>query len=131
MKAYWDSSALVEATSDLDLRLRLRNEGGITRTHALAEVFSAPTSGNLAFRLDADAAAETIENLAADLEFIDLSARETLLALRHARKRGVRGARVHDFLHAVAAEKSGVAELLTLDRKDFDQLVDSVKIELV
>ncbi len=87
MKAYWDSSALVEATSDLNLRVRLRAEGGLTRTHALAETFSALTSGNLAIRVDADAAAETIENLAEDLEFVDLSAKETLAALKQARKR--------------------------------------------
>jgi hypothetical protein len=54
MKAYWDSSALVEATSDLILRTRLRSDGGITRTHALAEVFSALTGGNLSIRLEAD-----------------------------------------------------------------------------
>jgi hypothetical protein len=57
MKAYWDSSALVEASANLVIRRRLRNERGITRTHALAEAFSALTAGGLAVRLDADAAA--------------------------------------------------------------------------
>ena len=71
MRAYWDSSALVAATSDLTLRRRLRSERGITRSHALAEVFSALTGGNIAIRLDADAAAATVDNLAADIDFVD------------------------------------------------------------
>ena len=75
MKAYWDSSALVKAFEDLAIRMRLRSERGFTRPHALAEVFSALT-GKLAVRLDADAAAEVAESLAADLDFIDLTAKE-------------------------------------------------------
>ena len=131
MKAYWDSSALVEAAADLALRSRLRQERGITRTHALAEIFSALTGGNLAIRLEADAAAQVVETLAQDLDFVDLPAKEVLGALKLARKRGVRGGRVHDFLHAIAAENSGVEELLTTDQHDFESLTQSVKVELV
>jgi predicted nucleic acid-binding protein len=131
MKAYWDSSAIVQASADLALRTRLRTERGITRTHTLSEAFSALTAGGLAVRLDADAAAEMVENLARDLDFVDLTAAEMLKALKQARRRGVRGGRVHDFMHAVAAEKSGAEELLTLDANDFDSLTDSVKVEVV
>jgi predicted nucleic acid-binding protein len=45
-----------------------------------------------------------------------------LAALRTARKRGVRGGRVHDFMHAVAAAKAGAEKILTLDKNDFDGL---------
>ena len=131
MKAYWDSSALVQACSDLPLRSRLNTERGLTRTHALAEIFSALTGGNLSIRLDADAAARTLENLAKDLDFVDLSPQETLRALKQGRQRGVRGGRVHDFLHAVAAEKAGATELLTVDENDFASLTDTVKVEQV
>jgi predicted nucleic acid-binding protein len=131
MKAYWDSSALVEAVADIALRTRLRKERGTTRTHALAEIFSALTGGNLAIRLEADAAAEMVGNLAQDLDFVDLTPQEVLAALKLARKRGVRGGRVHDFLHAKAAENSGAAELLTTDQYDFESLTESVKVELV
>ena len=106
MKAYWDSSARVEACADPALRGRLRAEGGVTRTHALAETFSALTAGNLAVRLDADGAARMVGNLAQDLDFVDLTSKEVLDALKQTRKRGVRGGRIHDFLHAVAAEKA-------------------------
>jgi predicted nucleic acid-binding protein len=131
MKAYWDSSALVEATADITLRARLRRERGITRTHALAEIFSALTGGNLAIRLEARAAAEVVENLAQDLDFMDLTAKEILSAFKQAEKRGVRGGRIHDFLHAVAADNSGAEELLTTDQHDFEALTDSVKVALI
>ena len=130
MKAYWDSSAVIEACSSPVLRARLHRERGITRTHTLAEVFSTLTGGNLAFRLDADAAAQTVDNLAADLDFQDLTAIEILKAMTNARKKGVRGGRIHDFLHAVAAQKSGAKVLLTLDKNDFNDPT-SVEIEQV
>jgi hypothetical protein len=72
-----------------------------------------------------------VNNLAADLEFVDLSATEVLSALKQARKRGVRGGRVHDFLHAVAADKSSAVRLLTLDEHDFDSLLDRAEAEQV
>ena len=131
MKAYWDSSALVQATSDTNLRTRLRNERGVTRTHALAETFSVLTGGNLALRLEADAATRVIDNLAADLDFADLTSAEVLAAFKRARRLGVRGGRVHDFLHAVAADKSGLAELLTLDRNDFAGLTTRVIVQQI
>jgi predicted nucleic acid-binding protein len=130
MSAYWDSSALIEACNSASLRARLHQERGLTRTHSLAEVFSTLTGGNLAFRLDADGASRTLASLISDLDFQGLTAEEVLQALKEARKRGVRGGRVHDYLHAVAAEKSGAAKLLTLDKNDFNDLT-KVEIEQV
>ncbi len=69
MKAYWDSSALVETLSDPTLRARLKAERGFTRTHSLAEVFSALT-GNPHVRFDADWSARTIEQLIGDLDVV-------------------------------------------------------------
>lgn len=93
-------------------------------------MFSTLTGGNLAFRLGADEAAKTVANLAADLDFQDLAATDVLKALKEARKKGVRGGRVHDFLHALAAEKFGARKLLTLDKNDFNDLT-TVEIEAV
>lgn len=131
MKAYWDSAALVEASADRVLRKRLRTERGFTRTHTLAELFSALTGGRLSIRLEADAAAKVVQSLAADLDFVDLNAKEVLSAFTQAQKRGVRGGRVHDYLHARAAEKSGAKELLTTDQFDFEALTDSVSIAVL
>jgi hypothetical protein len=130
MKDYWDSSAVIEACNNPGLRLRLHRERGLTRIHTLAEVFSTLTGGNLAFRLGADEAAKTVANLASDLDFQDLAATDVLKALKEARKRGVRGGRIHDYLHAVAAEKSGASKLLRLDKNDFNDLT-TVEIEAV
>jgi predicted nucleic acid-binding protein len=128
MKAYWDSAALVEACFDLKVRERLRAERGLTRSHALSEVFSAITGKSLPMRFDADDAANAIDNLATDLEFVDLTEQEVRRALHSARRLGVRGGRVHDYLHAVAAEKAGAKVLLTLDQSDFDGLVETVAV---
>jgi predicted nucleic acid-binding protein len=128
MSAYWDSSAVVAAWIDPVLRLRLHRERGITRTHTLAEVFSAFTGGNLTIRQDPDQAAQTMENLALDLDFVDLDKQQVLEALKSACAKGVRGGRVHDYLHAVAAEKHQATAILTVDRNDFAGLT-GLKIE--
>jgi len=130
MKVYWDSSALVEATINPQLRTRLRHEKGLTRTHALAEIFAALT-GNPQFRFDADYATLTVEELAEDLEFTDLSSAEVISALKTAKRKGVRGGRVHDLLHAAAADKSGAKELLTIDTNDFEGLPEKAQLTRV
>ena len=118
MSAYWDSSALVEAVFEPRLNDRLRHERGVTRPHSLAEVFSTLT-GNPVTRIPADDAALVVETLARSLDFIDLDAAETTAAMKRARALGVRGGRIHDLLHAVAADKSPADRILTLDQQDF------------
>jgi predicted nucleic acid-binding protein len=130
VKAYWDSSALVEAVNDQAVRLKLRNEKGFTRTHSLSETFAALT-GNPKLRFEADYAVQTIEELAEDLEFVDLSSTEVIAALKRARRKGVRGGHVHDLLHAAAADKSGAKELLTLDTNDFVGLAEKAQLTAI
>ena len=130
MKACWDTSALVKATSDLKLRERVQKERPFTRAHSLAEAFSALTGGNLGIRVDANDAAATLEDLSRDLEFIDLNALEVLTAFKTARAKGVRGGRVHDYLHAVAAEKQKATEILTADVNDFNELTEVKIVQL-
>ena len=129
MKTYWDSSALVAAVETPAMQLRLQRERGGTRSHALAEVFSTIT-GNPKNRADAQIAAEILANLAKSLDFVDLTADEMLAALKSARKLGVRGGRVHDFFHAVAAKKSGAKKIVTLDKNDFAGLTE-IALEII
>ena len=129
MKTYWDSSALVESVWEPSLQARLRRERGVTRSHALAEVFSALT-GNPQNRVATEIAAELLEQLAGSLDFTDLTADEMLAALKSARKLGVRGGRVHDFFHVVAAKKSGAKKILTLDKNDFAGLTE-ITLEII
>jgi len=128
MRTYWDSSALVEAVLDPDSRQRLADDPAVTRPHALSEVFSTLTGGRLGVKFEADEAAEVMDELAADLEFVELTAREILAALHEAQKKGVRGGRVHDYLHALAAKKARAGLLLTSDKFDFSGLFDKVEV---
>ncbi len=128
---YWDSSALIETISDPDLRARLSAEGGWTRAHALNEMFSALTGGNLRIRVAPNDAARMIRGAAARLRFVNLTEPEILDALDKAQALGVRGGRVHDYMHAVAARKSRADALLTTDQNDFTGLVPGLAIEQV
>ena len=122
MKVYWDSSALLAATMDMAVRQRLQGPNQFSRKHALAEVFSTLTGSRLGFRVDPADAAEIVKELADTLTFVELSVAERVDALRTAREFGVRGGRVHDFLHAVAAMKAGCELLRTLNTGDFEGL---------
>ena len=128
MKTYWDASALIEAVLDPKLRERLAGDQSVTRVHALSEVFGTLTGGRLGVKFAATEAARVLHELAADLEFVELTARETLAAMDAAEEKGVRGGRVHDYLHAVAATKAKAGRLLTSDKFDFTDLFEKVEV---
>ena len=65
---------------------------------------------------------EPTARLDEDLFFVELSAADAVSALKKASSLGVRGARIHDLLHAEAASKYGADELLTLDDAGFTSL---------
>src|SRR5262245_51856464 len=127
MKRYWDSSAIIKAIHSPQLEPLTRQPGQVTRTHSLSEVFSTLTGGRLGFKYMPDDAAELIKEITSSFEFVDLSAAETQVALSKAQKKGVRGGRIHDWIHAVAARKAGVQELLTDNISDFAGLEDGYK----
>ena len=128
MKVYWDSSALVEAVLLDEVRTRLQNEESCTRLHSLAEVFSTLTGGRLGFRVDACGAAELVAQLARETTVVRLDTAVVLDALRRARSLGVRGGRVHDFLHATAALHAHCTRLRTLNTRDFRDLCGDIRI---
>jgi predicted nucleic acid-binding protein len=125
MKAYWDSSALIKALHDPKLRTSLKPGKDGTRPHSLAEVFSTLTKG-LNFHYPPADAAAMIENLAESLDFIELSADEAVLAIKSASSQGVRGARIHDLMHAAAARKYHATVIFTLDEAGFSTLKNPV-----
>jgi len=130
MSAYWDSSALVEASLNEGVRVALAKEGGFTRTHAFAEVFSTLTGGRLGFRSQPEDAAKICREIADDLECVELSLQETLAVLEKARRFGVRGGHIHDFLHAIAAEEARADKIYTLTLEEFRSLRFPVEIML-
>lgn len=125
---YWDSSALVEALHNERLRELLERPGNVTRTHSLAEVFSTLTGGRLGVRYAPSEASEMIASLRVDLKVVELSLEQTLGALASAHQKGVRGGRIHDYLHAVAAFHAGAKSLVTLNGKDFKGLIEGLRI---
>jgi len=128
MKVYWDSSALIEALTDREVGRRLRHEGGVTRTHSICEIFSILTGGRLRMRLDGNEVSEMIEQLCRELEVVDLSADEMLQAMAQAKKKGVRGGRVYDYIHATVAYTFSCERVYTLNLRDFEGLYDSLEI---
>ena len=127
-KTYWDSSALIAALHEESLRDKLQKESSCTRSHSFAEVFSPLTGGRLGFRYSPDEAADLIASLAEDLEIVELDGKETITALQTARRVGVRGGRVHDYLHAIAAKKAKASRLFTLNERDFVGLIKGMTI---
>ena len=128
MKAYWDSSALVAALHDQNLRDQIRPRVAVTRPHSLAEVFSTLTKG-VNFRYPAADAAKILADLKSDLDFVELTAEDTVRTINEASNHGVRGARIHDLMHATAAVKAGAEILLTLDTAGFSDLRHAIKIQ--
>ena len=129
MKNYWDSSALVAGVLDRAIRDRLDEEGGVTRMHTFAEFFSTLTGSRLGFRVDSDDAAALVRELSGNLIIMDLNVEEVARALDEAKAKGVRGGRVHDYLHAAAAVKAGCEVVLTLNDSDFDGLFEELAVE--
>jgi predicted nucleic acid-binding protein len=128
MKRYWDASALIDALHDSRVEQKALESGQWTRPHALSEAFATLTGGRLGFRYQPDDAAALIRELTQAMNFVELHATEILAALDVAQRRGVRGGRVHDWLHAVAAKKAEVAELVTDNLGDFTGLEDGFSL---
>lgn len=128
MTAYWDSSALIIALSEKSVRKRLTREGGITRLHSISEIFSTLTGGRLGLRIEANDAIEMIRGLLKHLQLVDLDDKEVLAALAEAKSKGVRGGRVHDYIHAATAAKVPCQRIYTLNLRDFENLFSSLEI---
>lgn len=98
--------------------------GHILYVHALAEVFSTLTGGAHGLRVSADLAQRLLrESVLPYVKTVTLSERDLMSALAQAQLRGVRGGAVYDYLHLVAARKSGADAVATLDVKHFAALL--------
>jgi predicted nucleic acid-binding protein len=125
MIIYWDTGALFRFILDK----RQVEITGVTRTHTLAELFSAltgkgwketlPGGVGRQRRMGLILAAKKIEEIRKQLEFVDLSPDEVVSTINQARERNAQGGRIHDLLHARAAEKARADQLWTVDRNDF------------
>ncbi|MEO8616214.1 MAG: PIN domain-containing protein [Luteolibacter sp.] len=125
MKAALDSSIIVSAlcAGDPDhaaCRKVLLSDRHSVLAHALTETFSTLTGGRLGFRIPAsDAATLLQQQVTPKLRCVLLDADEMLAACEEAEARGVRGGAIYDYLHLVAARKTGAKKFYTLNLSDF------------
>ncbi len=126
---YWDTSALIVALHDEAVRDRLANGTHFTRTHSLSEMYSVLTGGRFRVKYSPANAAALAADIARQVKFVDLSPEEALSGLREAGRHQVLGGRVHDWMHALAAEKAGAKTLLTLNGGDFSGLERGFAVE--
>jgi predicted nucleic acid-binding protein len=128
MSQYLDSSVLVASLSPDDPHhaacdALLNQAGSWTSPHALNETFATLTGGRLGLRVDADVAATMIrESIVSCVNFVELSVDELIEAQGCARKQGVRGGGVYDYMHLVAARKAKADILYTINLSDFQHL---------
>ncbi|MFZ2280657.1 MAG: PIN domain-containing protein [Prosthecobacter sp.] len=123
-----DSSVLIAALAPDEIRnaeclaLLMKGEGVIC-VHALLETFSTLTGGKLGMKVDADLAVQLVsQTIMPRVLLVELSADELLNALQLARKHGVRGGAVYDYVHLVSARKAAAAVLYTINLTDFQAL---------
>jgi predicted nucleic acid-binding protein len=71
-------------------------------------------------KVDSDVAAKMIrESIVPCVAFVELTVEEIIAAQSNARKKGVRGGGVYDYMHLVAARKAKAEMLYTLNLDDF------------
>ncbi len=128
MSVLLDSSVLIAALApDQDRHAEclalLMQSGNAVCAHAFLETFSTLTGGRLGVKVDADFAAQLLsESVLPRVQVIELGIAELLAALRMARKHGVRGGGVYDYMHLVAAKKAKADILYTINLSDFQHL---------
>lgn len=128
MSRYLDSSILVASLMPDDpdhaaCDALLNQSGNWTTPHTLNETFATLTGGRLGMRVDTDVAARMIrESIVPCVTFVELSVDEIIATQSGARKQGVRGGGIYDYLHLVAARKAKVGILHTINLGDFHHL---------
>jgi predicted nucleic acid-binding protein len=128
VKRYWDTSALVDALHNSQIEAKVLEPDQWTRPHTLSEAFSTLTGGRLGFKYAPDDAAALLKEITARMNFVELDKKQTLAALALAQERGIRGGRIHDWMHARAATRAGVTVLVTENHSDFVGLEDGFKV---
>jgi predicted nucleic acid-binding protein len=125
MSHYLDSSILVASLLPADpdyaaCEQLLAQPGGLTLAHSFNETFATLTGGRLGIRIDQDTAAAMIrESILPSVQLVDATGPMILDAHSQARSRGARGGAIYDFMHLLAAARTGAAALYTLNTSDF------------
>ena len=125
MKQALDTSVIVAALDGQDpdhaaCRTLLLSAKFTAWSHALTETFSTLTGGRLGIRINPAVAASILrDKVAPRLAITSLLESDLLSGYENAEARGVRGGAVYDYLHLLAAKKSGASRIYTLNVTDF------------
>jgi len=97
------------------------SEHKVIYSHALLETFCQLTGGRLGKAVSPDVAAESITRNFSRPEvlLLTLSPEEIMEHLGEARKQGVRGGAVYDYMHLCAARKGRAKRIFTLNKRHF------------
>lgn len=136
MKFYWDTSAIINAFFSAEVWKRLEQGEHFTRLHSFAEFFSTMTGrgiptldkdGNMGrSKISPKDCAAWLRAFADKVEIVEPNKAEVLEALDKAQSKSIQGARVYDYLHAIAAHQARADELLTRNTEDFQGLAAKV-----
>ena len=136
MRTYWDTSAAINAAISPEVFSRLESGEHVARLHLLAEFFATMTGRGVEIKDEAgnsdrmvftqDDCAAWLKSFAAKVKFVELTREEALNALAKAHSRGVQGARVYDYWHALVSEKAKADELITRNTRHFQDLAPNV-----
>ena len=136
MRTFGDTSAAINAALSPEVFQRLEAGEHVARLHLLAEFFATMTGRGVEITDEAGHAdrmvftqnecAAWLRNFASKLKFAELTQEEALKALENAQSRGVQGARVYDYWHALVSEKTKADELITRNTRHFQDLAPNV-----
>ena len=135
MKSFWDTSAAINALVSPSVFARLKHGQHMARVHLIFEFFAIMTGRGIAVKdkngnpakliLSESDATAWLRQFAGMISFVELSAVEVLDALEGAAAKGVKGGRVYDYGHALAANQVEADELITRDANDFSGLTNA------
>jgi hypothetical protein len=139
LKVYWDSSAAINAIVSKSVWSRLSADEHFTRSHLFSEVFAIMTGRGIValdqhgnpgrLVMTSNDAAAWLAGFASHVKLVELDGPELLAALGNAQSQNVVGARVYDYIHALAADKAGADVLLTRNTKDFQSAGGAARVE--
>lgn len=135
MSSALDSSVIIAVLNgedpDHEACLAIFDSPGLSIfSHALSEVFSTLTGGRLGFRVPASQAAAILKDqIAPRLKIISLTPTDLLKAYAEAESKGIRGGAIYDYLHLVAARKTGAERFRTAGCEGFHEAVFGLERE--
>jgi predicted nucleic acid-binding protein len=132
MKMFLDASILVEACLAQSPKFAVadalvKTNGSVTSAHALAEAY-ATLSGDARLKINPDAAAQMVGDLAQALQIHALAARPYVQLIQDAPAKGIRGGSFFDAIHAQTARETKCDEIRTLNVRHFKHVAPDLSV---